>query len=404
MITPRFLIFAAIVILTFTMTFGYSPWFPLIADPREAKEALMVFISIGFIGWMFALRFKIGKIPPALIGLLIFCVLRCFLEPLFAYPLLNTYGVSVWQWKVLAYDFLFFLLFVTISSMAWGEIYLRKLFTIFCWVGFLSAVYVIIQGFNLDQWLILSKAEPVRHTPSAGLTGTLTHVTLAAAFLVLTLPFMLQSRRWYQVVITLIAIIMCKSDMAYGATVLVLLWYVFFHSLWGKRIVVGIVILLALLAIVFFNKIQIKDSGRRIIWAQIWEDVHTSPLEADRDYFLTGYGLGSYRYIFTTLHTTSPDGKTILWDKAHNEYLEWFFNTGLIGITLLIFIIFSLIRQGIPCTIIDERYLALLSSFIGAVIFAGGTFIWQVEPHRFFTLVIAAIIQNRINLGEEKEK
>jgi O-antigen ligase len=233
----------------------------------------------------------------------------------------------------------------------------------------------------------------------------MTHVTLAAAFLVIPIPFMIQTRRWLQLAVTFAALILCQSDTAYVGIIGALIFYGLFRNKLWRWITISLVSLgLFILLLTPSDKLQVNDNGRFPIWKQVWSDVCHSPLEKSKPYFLTGYGLGSYRYLFTSLHTTQVEGnvKRILFNKAHNEYVEWFYNTGVIGTALLLIFIFYLIKNGIPYTIIDERYLAVLSALIGLCICAGGTFVWQIEPHRFYTVVLAGLIQNRINRGEKR--
>ena len=404
MITPQFLILLGLIVLPLCLGFSFSPVFLDAVDPRNAKDFLSVLISLLATGMFFRCHPKVSRVPLPLLLLLGFCVTRCFLTPLFSFPLLNTSEDSIWQYRALSYCFIFSLLFLVVSNVCWSSRLLKRLFTTVCWVGFLTAVYCIIQWFHLDQWQTLLPREDLRYTPSPQVVGTMTHVTLAAAFLIIPLPFMIQTRRWLQVVTVLIAIYLCHSDVAYGGAIFVLLCYGLLKRGWWRRLTFGAISVGVFILLVSpWNKIRIQDSGRFSIWKQVWSDVIKTPLENNKTYFLTGYGLGSYRYLFTSLHTTTVTNKIkkIAFNKAHNEYVEWFYNTGAIGTALLLFFIFYLITKTIPYTIIDERYLAILCAFIGVCVCAGGTFVWQIEPHRFFTVVLAGLIQNRINQGEK---
>jgi hypothetical protein len=404
MITPQRLILFGLVSLSFVLSFGFAPVILTIVDHREAKDVLSVLFIVLTIGMYFRCHPKITQVPIPLILLTGYCVMRCFLTPQFSFPLLNTDEDSIWQYRALAYVLLFFIFYIAVSNMCWCSRILRQLFTTICWVGFLVSLYCIVQWFNLDQWQTLLPREDLLHTPSARVVGTMTHVTLAAAFLVMTVPFMIQMRKWLFLLPTIVAIYLCHSDVAYVA----LAGTVSFYGLFRNRLtrILTLVILITGLSFLWSisDQIKINDSGRFAIWKQVWTDVCHSPFEKGKSYFLTGYGLGSYRYIFTALHTTTVEGKVkkIAFNKAHNEYVEWFYNTAFIGEALLLIFIFYLIIQAIPYTITDERYLALLSAVIASCICAGGTFVWQIEPHRFYTVVLAAIIQNRINQREKR--
>ena len=405
--SPYLLISIAFIVLSCVLSFSFYPLFPTLDDPRVTKDFLSVMFALAITGVCILGKPRRFKVYPLLSLLILYCVLRCFLGPAFRFPVVNTQEDNIWQYRVVMYDLIFFSFFVAVSNLSWGILKLRKFFTVISWVGGLTAAYVFVQALGFDQWLILKTTAEVQNTPSAGLTGTMTNVTFAAAFLVLTIPIMIARRYWWAVVLAIGAVILCKSDMAYGALALSLLGYAAFKIKWtGRRKAIAFLLVLLTALWISDHKIHVQDNGRFYIWKQIWTDVTVSPFEENTNYFLTGYGLGAYKYLFTAQHTTQYINETTMqraFEQAHNDPLEWFYNTGIIGFGLLIFIVFCLIKAVFPYTLTDERYLALLITFISGLMLSCGTFLLQIEPQRFLMVVVAAILYNRI-IKEEKQR
>lgn len=400
-----FIIYLAIIVLSFVLSFSLYPLLPSIDDPRLTKDVLSVLFSLGITGMILLGKPRYYKLHPLLSLLVFYSVFHCFIGPAFRFPLLNAEEDNIWQYRPIMYQLIFFSLFTVVSNIAWSPLRLRQLFSALSWMGLLTALYIFVQAAGFDQWLVMKATAEVRNTPSAEMTGTMRNVTFAAAFLVLVLPFVIESRKWISVAGILIAILLCKSQMAYGTVLIGLIWYGLFKFPLS-RIKSAIICVLLFLGLFALPYIKFNDSGRFGIWKQIWIDVTHSQFEEGRNYFITGHGIGAYKYLFTSLHTTTELEPGVLqraFEEAHNEPLEWFYNAGSVGLVFLIIIVFCLIKEVFPYTLQDERYLALTVSFISSVLLACGSFVWQIEPHRFITVVVAAILYNRI-IKKEKER
>jgi len=64
-------------------------------------------------------------------------------------------------------------------------------------------------------------------------------------------------------------------------------------------------------------------------------------LSAFRDFPLFGSGMGTFQHIFKVYQ---PDGLTLYWDHAHNDYLELLLEAGIIGTLIAAAFFFSLFR------------------------------------------------------------
>ena len=74
-----------------------------------------------------------------------------------------------------------------------------------------------------------------------------------------------------------------------------------------------------------FYKTDVSNEQRLVVWSSTWI--------AAKDFWLTGSGLGSFINIFPLY---SPPSITLIYDHAHNDYMEFFLETGLIGTSLLL--------------------------------------------------------------------
>ncbi len=63
-------------------------------------------------------------------------------------------------------------------------------------------------------------------------------------------------------------------------------------------------------------------------------------IKAIGDFWLFGSGLGTFQYVFPVYY---PSGLQLFYDHAHNDYLEFFLETGLIGAVIMASFFFSLI-------------------------------------------------------------
>jgi O-antigen ligase len=80
-----------------------------------------------------------------------------------------------------------------------------------------------------------------------------------------------------------------------------------------------------------FYKTDISKEARFAVWAET--------LSAFKDFYLTGCGLGTFVYVFPLY---SPEAVTLIYDHAHNDYLEFILEAGITGVVLLLTFLFFL--------------------------------------------------------------
>ena len=88
-----------------------------------------------------------------------------------------------------------------------------------------------------------------------------------------------------------------------------------------------------------FYKTDVSGEERLIVWSAAWT--------AAQDFWLTGSGLGSFINIFPLYSPPSVQGG--IYEYAHNDYIEFFLETGLAGL------IFLLVFSGLLLSIVIRK-------------------------------------------------
>ncbi|MEW6107713.1 MAG: O-antigen ligase family protein [Nitrospirota bacterium] len=109
-----------------------------------------------------------------------------------------------------------------------------------------------------------------------------------------------------------------------------------------------------------FYKTDITGEQRLIVWS--------ATLKAAKDFWFTGTGLGTFINIFPLY---APPGMNSIYDHAHNDYLEFILETGIVGAILLaVFVslsIYSIAKSSLEGKTGILRIAAVSSAFTMAV-------------------------------------
>jgi O-antigen ligase len=362
-------------------------------DTREPKMAIAL---------VFALALSLvgiyqGKLKPLknkwlliLMGYLLINIWLCP-KPIFMYG--NIQAGAFWLWQPLAQLLIFFLMFATITSIEFDDKQKNTILKVMSWVGLVMAIYVILQFFRIDQFYKLANTNEALGTPSNRLGGTLGHPTLVSPFIAMLIPICLYLKKYWFAGIMVIAVLLTKSQIAIGVLVVTL---IFFCALKNRKTAIRISILslifLFLFITAYFQNPKIKslvgDSGRFAQWQQILKDVKAPVVKGlEKTYPFTGLGIGSFKYIYHVKNNNT-------FNQAHNEYLEILYNTGIIGLFLFLMALWTILKGEY----FKDRYRKyLLTSFVCIAVCAGGTFVWQLGPHLYYTIVILALLNKENN-------
>ena len=338
------------------------------------------------------------------LGLLFYLIV----SPLYAPPYIELYkGYNIsgfWSYKPLLEILIYSGMIIVLSGIRIEHKEFNRILKVMMWCGSVMAGYIVLQYLKLEQLYIMrdvGQSELAGGPTNPHIFGFVGNGTLAAAFITICIPICLYFKKWIHLIIMFLAVCLTKSQVAIVGSILSASFFGIKHFGLSLQSILICMFLLFLLPI-GYQKIQ--DNGRFSVWKQIVKDWYspfeiyeiTDDMEEDeikyismlnkRKQVLTGKGLGSFKYIFSDRHKT-------IFKQAHNEFLEILDNIGMVGLGLVlanIIFIFYMLRIG---TGLDT---VLLSCFVASCLCAAGTFIWQVEPTRFYSVSICGLLYNRI--------
>lgn len=383
----------------YLIVFGLAiiPFFNL-SGSKTREPKMLLAVAFAFAITLFAVYY--GKLKPLKNRWLLLFVGYLFFSVLLApKPFIDLWGLQVknfWVWQPMFKIIVFFFMFVAVASIEWRAKDISLFLNTMVWAGFIMAVYAVIQFLRLDQFFYVIPDRGVTTMPHIG--GTLGNPTVMSSFIAMLVPIAFYLKRYWKALAIIIAVCLTCSQVAIGAMVISLMVLVAVKN--KRTIVVTGAILLAVvlfLGIGYFKSSRINafigDNGRFSHWEQIAKDLN-SPINAGskKKYPLTGLGMGSFKYIYHLKHKNS-------FHQAHNDYLELAYNTGLIGLILFLCAIGYMLKQNFSLKAvrlgkINKYRLHLLSSFICVSICAGGTFVFQLGSHIFYTIVVAGLLSS----------
>ena len=370
-------------------------------DVRDVKMPCAVFFSTILIAAGFYFQDVKRLDNKWLWALLAYIPVSIYFAPI---PEIWLNGIDVtyfWCWEPYLQITLFALTVVVIAGYEFTHKDVNVLFNLFFYCGLATAGYMVLQYFGHDQFFKPVDAFIDGKGHVSGFIGNPTH---AAPFVAMTLPFAILLRRWVAVPVFVTAIFMSNSQMAYGSMFVSMLFYMGTRG--PRRLYAAAIILIMGLVALGVNtayappgKRFLQDNERIHHWTQILKDVR-NPLtkDAEQAYPFTGRGLGSFKYVY---HIEHPGGKNTpnRFHQAHNEYLEFLYSTGAVGLFLLVMAIYATIKRRLRIRdifdgMIDEKDAALMAGFLCIVLNAGGTFVFQIGTTAFYTVVFAGLLHN----------
>ena len=366
-------------------------------------------ISLGLIATSFAfdsgdlrvIKLKVAMVFAVILGLLVFHhgnikgVRNKWLFALMAYlpiayilspkPEIKLFEMNVssfWAWQPMYLIWVFFSMLCLIATHKFYKWDIRQILHVMRYCGLLTACYVIMQFFHIDQFFFQTSGGT-----DGRMAGFIGNPTLTAPFIAMMIPITLYLRRYWQAVLMVVAIVMTESQMAMGATIASIIAYISLKNVWFFFTGLLLACVLAFAIHTGYQKGIVNDSSRFEHWPVIAQDINSSVAEDGPKYPLTGIGMGSFRYTYHIKHNNN-------YFQAHNEYLEILYNIGLSGLVLFILSIITMIKPYLKLGVNRYRR-ALLASFLCIAMCAMGTFVWQIGTTIFATIVVAGLLMNQ---------
>jgi hypothetical protein len=293
--------------------------------------------------------------------------------------ILSKVVADLWGYKPLSFILIYYLFFLTIQEVVTSALSKELIMKTLMWIGYISAGYVIFQALGMDPYQQINNIQGSRLTTSNNLTSFMTHPNYSGSFIAICIPFAIYFKKYWKMVTMIVTVFLTKCCFAIGAMTAGILFYIWVKSKNSKyELAVNVFILCTLISGISICHIHhFNDHGRTEVWFQMYEDLKSRPF--------FGYGLGSFPVLFPLWHHRN-------WYQAHNEVLQFCFETGYVGGFILLSAIFSFTKSAIEKHQNNDILLALTSSFIIILMSSIGLFVWQIEPHRYISVVIAGLI------------
>lgn len=379
----------SIVVISFVLQIGLFPFLAdTVQDYRSTKEFLGITCVVGIILWSIFVGHKIQCKNPGIVLLMGYILIHPFLTPPYTLELFHQNVAGFWQFKPVLYSFIYFIFFCIVANMDLIEKNYDQIFKVLYWVGFISALYALLQWLHLDEFQHLASWGNSLWTPHGNMTATFTHPNYSGAFLAMTIPLAIYLKKFWQAILMTIILILINGKMAIFGCICGIAYLIFSKNKWWA-LVYSLLIVASGWFLISHHQSDWTDSGRFAMWKLIFHDI-TQPWIAEKAFPLFGHGLGSFGTIWTSVHKGTMH-------EAHNEPLQYAFETGLIGLGLVIFSIFWLIKKINIFTLIDKQTVILFVCLVSILACSLGLFVWQIEPHRFISVLIFALLHNKVN-------
>lgn len=379
---------------------------PTATDTRMAKIyiGLVLALAIGIFH-----IFEKGFRPCKNIWVFLFILyipINISMAPQFPININGIDATNMWVWKPFSIFLCYFLMFMGVQSMDISHKVIKNIFTVCSFCAATMSAYIVIQSFGADQFFDPINGKYFDQIPQKSIVGTLGQPTIVSPFIAMIIPMALYLKRYLIACLMCVAVVLTLSEVAIFAMLVSLMVYSVF--IFRRKGVIVILLSLIIAGSLFAGMCQVYpgtfqatkervliDNGRFGLWKSIVKKVSFEKIgnESPTARPITGIGIGTYQVI----------GKPMLqtrFDKAHNEFIEVFCWGGIVG---LWFFIMFLWRQARYCfqwgENKPEKY-ALISSAVCILICSLGTFVFQLGPHCFYSVLIVGLLSNK-NLIEE---
>lgn len=261
-------------------------------------------------------------------------------------------------------------------------------------------LWLIIQHFNLDPFfhstIRQGKDEMVGFFGAKDQLGT---------FFALTAPILLNFHIGLAL-ISLFGLFVSKSSFAFISAIIGILLYLWFKS---RNIAIFTIIAMLIIGSVYFvkvDKLQFADFNTRFL---VWDYAVKSTLKGNvtieineqrmriKSNPIFGYGFGNFLKIFpyipqslaTNMQFNYADEK---FTHAHNDYVELFFELGLLGLISMVLLLFNFIRSFIVAEK-SQELIMYFSTILIYILNSLGNFLAQIAISGFLLMIFYGLYE-----------
>ncbi len=299
-------------------------------------------------------------------------------------------------------------LFAYIVSLLNEEQRRNILFAII-WMAIIQGIWVIVQYLNMDP--IFSYIGDRSKDDTVGFVGSHNQLGLffamCAPVVIAYCPFIMP--------LIVFGLWCSTTATAWVATIISCFVYLFRKS--GKRILILFFIFFFIASIIYFVKFddisygkykERRDLYKKTIYVTYKGEVlliKKNKYKIVRCNPLFGYGLGNFMRIMPyAQYDVILKGAQHVYAHTHNDYLEWFFETGYTGAIALIMLLFNFFRTFIKARktkILLVSFCGILSQMICALgIFTVQTAVSGMLLVVFYGIFMGEIREQRLDYGE----
>ena len=292
--------------------------------------------------WLYAVVAS-GLFGFALLFQPIHLALKCLVVYLFASCFLA-------QIPYLAFNAYFFVVAGTYLYLAFTRVDWKIILNFLCAAFWLEVLLVCFQLAGMDRLMNANRPEPV-------FLGTVMQYMRFATVLAVLTPFLLIKSKWYFIPIVILCVFSQSSTFALALGVFVTSYALITLQTTRSRMIALILVACAIGAYAiydfgsFHGAIVASNGGRFPSWwsaLQTWV-IDTSAMpkpsphlvgEFQWRWFLFGHGMDSFLPLFPIYkHDLNP------FPQAHNAYIQWLWEIGIIGFGLIAWFMGSLLRD-----------------------------------------------------------
>jgi len=262
-------------------------------------------------------------------------------------------------------------------------------------------VYGILQALGLDEIFKVANgrgwiAESVwtgLNTQDVGafshrVVATVGNPAILSMFLAICVPFSLYRIKEEGKLSLILALLIIGIAQSFTGVICALISSLVYFFFTNRKMIVVIVAIILLVGAVSYRQLPsfINPTGRLDVIKESWQILDRKPL--------TGMGLGSFENMVGGNPDVVAKLKNEAWKEAHNEYWQTWFETGLIGLILLLMAIGSTIRRFMKKITLET--VVLMSSFAAVMVASAGYFTFRVSPVAYYVVIIYGLLENKI--------
>lgn len=260
----------------------------------------------------------------------------------------------------------------------------EKSLPVVIWVGVGLAMYGLLQFMGFESVFVGAVNNPNGLlAPSYNVCATMGNPTFLAPFLAMLIPLALKGKKYWQAILLGVVVLMTQSAIGIGAMVVSLFSIWFLGSRKKTIVLIGIGVLVILGAYLNPSFVMSRESGRFKRWNTMLQVHHKGLLISNgeqqvyKKYNLFGFGPGSFEKMFPKKMTN------INFMKAHNEYLQIYWEFGILTMLLFIWFLFLQLWNG------KDKFVK--ASILCICLNALGLFVWQLALIRFGSVYLLCL-------------